>query len=77
VLCAQVKPDSSVAQRSAASGKLVLVMPKEDPQQAVVDVAYLRPSGAADQAAGRARPRAKDAAAPAVSLKARPKVCGS
>jgi hypothetical protein len=41
----QVKPDSSVAQRSAASGKLVLHMPKEDPQQAVVDVAYLR-SGA-------------------------------
>lgn len=38
----QVKPDSSVAQRSAASGKLVLLMPKEDPQQAVVDVAYLR-----------------------------------
>lgn len=41
-VCAQVKPDSSVAQRSAASGRLVLVMPKEDPQQAVVDVAYLR-----------------------------------
>lgn len=38
----QVKPDSSVAQRSAASGKLVLVMPKENPHQTVVDVAYLR-----------------------------------
>jgi hypothetical protein len=38
----QVKPDSSVAQRSAASGRLVLVMPKEEPEQPVVDVAYLR-----------------------------------
>lgn len=71
-----MKPDSSVAQRSAASGKLVLVMPKEDPQQAVVDVAYLRPSGAADQAAGKPRPKTKDAAAPVVSLKAKPKVRG-
>lgn len=44
-VCVQVKPDSSVAQRSAASGRLVLVMPKEDPQQAVVDVAYLRSVG--------------------------------
>jgi hypothetical protein len=42
VMCVQVKPDSSVAQRSGASGKLVLVMPKESPQQPVVDVAYLR-----------------------------------
>lgn len=41
-VCVQVKPDSSAAQRSAASGRLVLVMPKENPQQAVVDVAYLR-----------------------------------
>jgi protein TilB len=38
----QVMPDSSVAQRSAASGRLVLSMPKEDPTAAVVDVAYLR-----------------------------------
>lgn len=46
MLCVQVKPDSSVAQRSGASGKLVLVMPKETPQQPVVDVAYLRYRGA-------------------------------
>jgi hypothetical protein len=38
----QVKPDSSVAQRSAASGHLVLTMLKEEPGQAAVDVTYLR-----------------------------------
>lgn len=38
----QVRPDSSVAQRSAASGRLVMVMPKEDPAERLVDVAYLR-----------------------------------
>jgi hypothetical protein len=38
----QVKPDSSAAQRSAASGHLLLTMPKEEPGQAAVDVTYLR-----------------------------------
>jgi hypothetical protein len=42
VMCLQVKPDSSVAQRSAASGHLVLTMPKEEPDRAAVDVTYLR-----------------------------------
>ncbi|WIA28934.1 hypothetical protein OEZ86_011458 [Tetradesmus obliquus] len=46
VLPVEVKPDSSVAQRSAASGHLVLTMPKEEPGQAAVDVAYLRQAGA-------------------------------
>lgn len=40
--CMQVRPDSSTAQRSAASGRLVMVMPKEDPAERLVDIAYLR-----------------------------------
>lgn len=43
-LCAavQVKPDSSVAQRSSATGNLLLTMPKEEPEQRVIDVTLLR-----------------------------------
>uniref|UniRef100_A0A383WCJ9 Dynein axonemal assembly factor 11-like CS domain-containing protein n=1 Tax=Tetradesmus obliquus TaxID=3088 RepID=A0A383WCJ9_TETOB len=62
VLPVEVKPDSSVAQRSAASGHLVLTMPKEEPGQAAVDVAYLRPGdkpakAAAVQPAAKAAPK--------------------
>lgn len=51
LLPAEVKPDSSVAQRSNASGRLVLTMPKENPQQVVVDVACTRSSKARSTAA--------------------------
>jgi hypothetical protein len=38
----QVCPDSATAQRSRCSGKLVITMPKEAPDQRVTDVTHLR-----------------------------------
>ncbi|KAF6251492.1 hypothetical protein COO60DRAFT_1675455 [Scenedesmus sp. NREL 46B-D3] len=51
VLPVEVKPDASVARRSAASGHLVLTMPKEEPQQAAINVTYLRPGDKSAQTA--------------------------
>lgn len=39
---AQVCPDAATAQRSRCSGKLVITMPKEAPDQRVTDVTHLR-----------------------------------
>jgi hypothetical protein len=64
---AQVRPDSSVAQRSQATGRLVLTMPKEQPGQRCVDVTHMRPRaeagqlGSSDQASSR-QPAQKQAA---------------
>lgn len=41
VLPCEVKPDASSAQRSSATGALLLTMPKQDPAEAV-NIAYLR-----------------------------------
>ena len=42
-----VKPDESAAQRSKASGRLVLTMPKQTPGDAELDLACLRPNPSA------------------------------
>jgi len=41
-LLAQVCPDASTAQRSKASGKLIITMPKEHPDSNDIDVANVR-----------------------------------
>eukprot|EP00877_Chromochloris_zofingiensis_P015031 jgi/Chrzof1/9782/Cz04g15170.t1 len=43
LLPVEVKPDSSVAQRSTTTGHLVITMPKECSSDRVVDVACMRP----------------------------------
>lgn len=48
LLPVEIKPDRGVAQRSNATGKLVLTLPKEDPDEPVVDVQYLRPKNSSD-----------------------------
>ncbi|MEW5298245.1 MAG: hypothetical protein WDW36_001390 [Sanguina aurantia] len=46
LLPVEVRPDASTAQRSLASGHLVLTMPKEDPHERATDPAMLRPATA-------------------------------
>ncbi|MEW5309118.1 MAG: hypothetical protein WDW38_001027 [Sanguina aurantia] len=46
LLPVEVRPDASIAQRSLASGHLVLTMPKEDPHERATDPAMLRPATA-------------------------------
>ena len=41
----QVKPDAAIAQRSNASGRLQLVMPKEDPGSRDLNYAHIRWAG--------------------------------
>ena len=38
----QVRPDAATAQRSNASGRLQLTMPKEDPSNRNLDFAHMR-----------------------------------
>lgn len=42
LLPCEVRTDASTAQRSNATGRLQITMPKENPQEVVVDVAHIR-----------------------------------
>ncbi|GFR47789.1 hypothetical protein Agub_g9558 [Astrephomene gubernaculifera] len=43
LLPCEVRPDAATAQRNMSNGHLLLTLPKEDPDQPIIDVAKLRP----------------------------------
>lgn len=55
----EVRPGNAVAQRSNATGKLQIVMPKERAGEKVTDVAHIRPSKAATGLTTSSKPDAK------------------
>lgn len=58
LLPAEVRPDKGIAQRSKITGHLMLTMPKERPDEPIVDVACTRPGST-----GSSRGSSKEAAA--------------
>jgi protein TilB len=63
LLPAEVRPDKAIAQRSKITGNLVLTMPKERPDEPVVDVACMRPGST-----GSSKSSSKEAAAAGGSM---------
>eukprot|EP00775_Hariotina_reticulata_P002455 gene2455-2758_t len=76
LLPAEVKPDSSTAQRSTASGHLLLTMPKEQPHQPLLDATNARPTGTQAYRAGKQLPAAVVSAAGKLKQQARQQAQG-
>jgi hypothetical protein len=64
LLPAEVRPDKGIAQRSKITGHLMLTMPKERPDEPIVDVACTRPSSSSKSSSKEAAARAAGSSMP-------------